>query len=832
MTLIVNATTTKYVLEGLGMTKPSPSKAKIMHNASEELLDVMENKLQEIKINPYLCNANMSLVRKYCVDEVERLVLDLFKKGVAIEEEQPQKKSGQVAPQNLALWKEVRRRVLVALKANFCKQFSEGVVGSQAFLVLERECSEAFDEDDAVIMRWSSLSPYLKINHMIQRAQDWPPPIGPIATKWVFATLTLGSDIASSFGVAHEQVLKQIEETNLIQDHKTQADIVNLLKSELHEAKSVLHQMDSIFPEIAVSISTRHSIRRLLNTGEHCIKALNKKGMIDELETQTFIKRIEAQLKHLVFFPPSIPLPSKDQLFHEIEWMNTLDDETFNMLCSAAKPQLFNPNELILKQGEVSNFVFIVARGSVNVLVNVNGEEREIQHKGVGLTLGEISLLKGIPRSSTVRALTGVLTFKLPFAAMFRAMHAYPPLRSSLWKFACFHIAENTLLSQCEFQSLTWLQLRKIVHQWKVVHVHDIEQEVVAEPKKEEENNDVTVSPIHMKHELSISEQIYPADTAMMLIHGICDEFDEFTVMPTREQENEHVYQPPKFGDDLACYEEDKKQANDDVVDVQESSESSSKGSGLLRRFTKMPGPSFRKSGHSSHSASENEGSSGVTANKQDRKKSIIRFESTMHSDLRPDAEMGGKSVNGLASVGELTPVNSIIDKTNNKPTEKPADKPRRRSLTAGLGRKSSLSKLVIGSVNNEEQNGESNSPRQGKDLKHIINQRVVKPRRQHSSEMSQTLEKMYGKKRKSIFSNAARIPIGRRGSATERRGSASSIGRRGSKEGLDAAATNGTLAQALPLSSPGLSKNIGSPVLSKRGSSPSVGLNAINNYL
>jgi hypothetical protein len=139
--------------------------------------------------------------------------------------------------------------------------------------------------------------------------------------------------------------------------------------------------MDSIFPEIAVSISTRHSIRRLLNTGEHCIKALNKKGMIDELESATFIKRIEAQLKHLVFFPPSIPLPSKDQLFHEIEWMNTLDDQTFNMLCTAAKPQLFNPNELILKQGEVSNFVFIVARGSVNVLVNVNGEEREIQHK-------------------------------------------------------------------------------------------------------------------------------------------------------------------------------------------------------------------------------------------------------------------------------------------------------------------------------------------------------------------------------------------------------------------------------------------------------------------
>jgi hypothetical protein len=30
-------------------------------------------------------------------------------------------------------------------------------------------------------------------------------------------------------------VLKQIEETNLIQDHKTQADIVSLLKIELHE---------------------------------------------------------------------------------------------------------------------------------------------------------------------------------------------------------------------------------------------------------------------------------------------------------------------------------------------------------------------------------------------------------------------------------------------------------------------------------------------------------------------------------------------------------------------------------------------------------------------
>jgi len=485
--------------------------------------------------------------------------------------------------------------------------------------------------------------------------------------------------------------------------------------------------MDSIFPEIAVSISTRHSIRRLLNTGESCIKMLNKKGMIDELEAQTFVRRIEGQLKHLVFFPPSIPLPSKAQLFHEIEWMNTLDTETFNMLCSAAKPQLFNPNELILKQGEVSNYVFIVARGSVNVLVNVNGEEREIQHKGVGLTLGEISLLKGIPRSSTVRALTGVLTFKLPFAAMFRAMHHYPPLHISLWKFACFHIAENTLLSQCEFQSLTWLQLRKIVHQWKVVHIHD---EEVATKDCENDGSEVAQTPV--KHELKISEQIFAADTAMMLIHGICDEFDVGTIMPSREQENEYVYQPPILGDALDLYDEDKTETKDDVepFDTSEHGGSGNIGSGLLRRFTKMPakmlggGEHHRgSSGHSSQTESPEGGSTASIAacTAAARKKSVMRFEHTVHKDLRSDA-----STSPLGRLEENGPSSSV--KVSQKVSS--GKKVRRNSLQ--FGRKSSLSKLVISEGEN------SSSPR-------------PKPKRQHSSEMSQTLEKMYGK-RKSIF--------------------------------------------------------------------------------
>jgi len=765
MTLIVNATTTKYVLEALGMTKPSPSKAKIMHNASEELLDVMENKLQEIKINPYLCNANMALVRRYCVDEVEKLVLDLFKKGADLEEDQPALRSGAVAPQNLALWKEVRRRVLVALKANFCKQFSEGVVGSQAFLVLERECSEAFDEDSNSIMQWKALSPYLKVSTTIQRMQDWPAPIGPAATKWVFMTLTLGSDIASSFGVAHEQVLRQIEETNLIQNHKTQADIVHLLKTELDQAKTVLHQMDSIFPEIAVSISTRHSIRRLLNSGESCIKALNKKGMIDELEAQTFIRRIEAQLKHLVFFPPSIPLPSKEMLFHEIEWMNTLDEDTFNMLCHAAKPQLFNPNELILKQGEVSNYVFIVARGSVNVLVNVNGEEREIQHKGVGLTLGEISLLKGIPRSSTVRALTGVLTFKLPFAAMFRAMHHYPPLHISLWKFACFHIAENTLLSQCEFQSLTWLQLRKIVHQWKVVHVHETGQDSMdsvfsenlshsvasidlmqgegASIKNREDTGDYTP----VKKQLLVSEQIYPADTAMMLIHGICDEYDDGSVMPTRDQEDEHVYQPPVLGDDLACYDEDKKdkeEAADKMVPCEQMSEHDGhKGSGLLRRFTKMPknmrvsSGKFNLSPRDAIGSGADEMGSVAAGTAAARKKSVLRFEHTMQPGPRKST---GPPLCSLQEDMDQPKAHSVGGASDRIDSNKKTKGARRNSLLnslGGMGRKSSISQIVMGTK--------------------VEGEVAVrpKPKRQHSTEMSSTLEKMYGKKRQSIFKAA-----------------------------------------------------------------------------
>lgn len=66
--------------------------------------------------------------------------------------------------------------------------------------------------------------------------------------------------------------------------------------------------------------------------------------------------------------------------------------------------ETFADREVIVREGDDSRDMFVVNRGEVEVVKEIDGREVTLATLGRGAFFGEMSLLESLPRSATVRA--------------------------------------------------------------------------------------------------------------------------------------------------------------------------------------------------------------------------------------------------------------------------------------------------------------------------------------------------------------------------------------------------------------------------------------------
>jgi len=76
-------------------------------------------------------------------------------------------------------------------------------------------------------------------------------------------------------------------------------------------------------------------------------------------------------------------------------------------------PASFEPGDLILRQGERSDDAYLLRSGEVEVVHLQDGVERVVGRGAAGAFLGEISVLTGVARSASARAVTPVRAFRI-----------------------------------------------------------------------------------------------------------------------------------------------------------------------------------------------------------------------------------------------------------------------------------------------------------------------------------------------------------------------------------------------------------------------------------
>lgn len=454
LTSIINATTAKYLVRALGLTKISCAKALMIQDAHDYIKQSTENAIDRMKENRYMSGANWAEVSHYIPKEIH------------LDEEEALEKVNTLA--------EKRRRVLEKEKSNYWKQFEEGLLGPVAVQRLTDSIDHMLDEGGVVSLASREDLEYLwKTPRILNRLQNVPV-IGKIAQRMFFEKLTLSYDIAKGLVMAQEKVLKLVESMGLSVEKDEQPDEVaidnlTVIEDEINENRieglTFLRNLREAYPEIYNAIETRQAIRSVLNHRLNTVEKLLKKGRIESDEAEKMIEHIQEEMKALIDTPPSLKFIMPFKLLRKVPWLKELDDKSFEHILELFEKRIYAVGEDIVKEGKHDDGLYIIVRGSVKVSLG----DYVVDVLGAGSVIGEMSVLAGVSRTATVTAESPVTVLRLSSTGMQQVMHDARTIEEKLWEIAGSRFAENYLRSIDPFDKLKHSEFKKWLSEGEII---------------------------------------------------------------------------------------------------------------------------------------------------------------------------------------------------------------------------------------------------------------------------------------------------------------------------------------------------------------------------
>ncbi len=456
LTLLINATTIKFIINKLGLTHIPPVKVLMFSNAYRAIHRESEKELEVIKKDRFMSGADWSVVKNYILNKQTR----------------------SLTPEELASMDpvaEARRRILEREKRSYWNQFKEGLLGSMAFTKLSDNINEILDLGGSVPL---NERPYLENLFRTNRFLSLLSKI-PIISGWAKSSLlerlAISYDIARGFVSAQEEVNKLASSMDYDFNQDDQTDesekqmketIMNEISANRIKALTYIKDLHIAYPEITQAIETRQAARTVLNYEKNLINKLNKEGRLEDDEANRLITDVELRMKKLMETPLITALPEPREILKNVSWLAQLPDIAVQKVLAIATEKQHNTGETLIQQGDSGDKgMVIIARGSVKITVN----DMMVDVLGAGSVIGEMSVLANVPRTASVIAETPVIAFWLSSRDMQSLFKEVPELEEELWQTAGMRFAENNLGMIHPYRDWTILKLRRWLRQGKVV---------------------------------------------------------------------------------------------------------------------------------------------------------------------------------------------------------------------------------------------------------------------------------------------------------------------------------------------------------------------------
>jgi NhaP-type Na+/H+ or K+/H+ antiporter len=450
LTLLVNATTIKAIVNALGLTKIPAVKAVMMRQTAKIVEAGARNEMNLMKNDRFLGGASWTNVRPYLPE-------------VNVPEVSAEDKA------NIDSLAEARRRLLEKEKANYWNQFSEGLLSAQAVNGLSSNVSELLDLNGAEPL---TRRPYLE--GLLGTPSFMGIPLEFLQKVPVFGDsfsdrIASAYDAAKGFVMAQNEVKKLVDSLNLgLDDDGKAQEIRKNLKAEIDKNRiqglSYIKDLQEKFPDLSVSIETKDAIRSLLNYERNTVKKMKKQGAIEADEANKMLEDVEQRMKKIMDTRLKVRMPTSEEVLREVTWLQGLPDEVIDTIVAVSEEKNYSSGERLMQMGDPGDGLVVITRGSVKISI----QDNIVDIVGRGAVIGEMAVLAKIPRTANAIADTPVTARWLSTENMQGIMKESKELTKSLWATAGQRFAENILSAKEPYNQWSQLELRRWIAEGKI----------------------------------------------------------------------------------------------------------------------------------------------------------------------------------------------------------------------------------------------------------------------------------------------------------------------------------------------------------------------------
>lgn len=272
LTLAVNATTMRWFLLKLGLTKVASAKMLLDYGIRKQIADNTGKYLEKLKKKEMLEASNWPLVEQFLPEK----------------EEAPQ--VARLTPEDVLA--DVRIRVLKKEKAIYWRLFDEGIISNLSLKVLISAVDELYDRDGHAPLHYRKWiydyfqEPfYMRWTKQFAWGREW---WSHRSHEWVI----VGYDLGRGFIIAQREALKLVDDfaqSAVLSD--TEKESLAELHVEINEnitrMNEVLEEVAQYYPASYQCAVTRKSIRMMLANEKRQISQLESEGVLSSKDAQT-----------------------------------------------------------------------------------------------------------------------------------------------------------------------------------------------------------------------------------------------------------------------------------------------------------------------------------------------------------------------------------------------------------------------------------------------------------------------------------------------------------------------------------------------------------------
>ena len=277
LTLTINATTMRWLLMKLGLTKEPSAKVLLESGLKQKISESVGDYYQSLKKREALGLADWNEVEKHLPKFESSMDVNVKIKDVV---------SG------------VRLRVLENERTTCWNLYNEGVISNRTLKKLQYSLDELYDRDGHTplsyrkyILKYYDDSVIIKVIKCFEGVLPW-------ADKYVFDRVILGYDLGRGFMLLQKDsltLIRKFASSGVLENSEREAlnGLLFEVEENLKHIEEALNKLSKEYPESYKSAVTQKAIRMLVASEKRQVEQFQKNGIITQEEAKAMLEELE-----------------------------------------------------------------------------------------------------------------------------------------------------------------------------------------------------------------------------------------------------------------------------------------------------------------------------------------------------------------------------------------------------------------------------------------------------------------------------------------------------------------------------------------------------------